>query len=341
MLSLQWPWLLVLLPLPALVYWLLPPVAKPEAALRIPYYRQLSHGGKVPGQVVRGRAPVFLLALIWILLLLAAARPVWLGEPQPLSSSGRDLMLAVDVSGSMETEDMVFDDTKLNRLQGIKIVMDGFIKRRPEDRLGLILFGSNAYVQAPLTFDHTTLRQFLLDAQIGFAGKETSVGDAIALSIKRLQKRPEQSRVLVLLTDGANTAGAFDPVEAAQVAAEQGVKIYTLGFGADEMIVRSFFGNRKVNPSADLDEASLQQIADITGGRYFRARNIEELIDIYALLDELEPSTQEAQQVRPQQALFFWPAGAALLLSLFWSLWRLLSNRKAATGAQQEVQNVR
>lgn len=339
MLSLQLPWLLLALPVPALVYWLLPPVARPEAALRIPYYQQLQRSQQAPGQVIQGRAPLILLIAIWLLLLLAAARPVWLGEPQPLAASGRDLMLAVDVSGSMETKDMVLNNTSLNRLQGIKIVMDGFITRRPQDRLGLILFGSNAYIQAPLTFDHATLGQFLNDSQIGFAGPETAIGDAIALGIKRLADRPQQSRVMVLLTDGANTAGAIDPLEAARVAAEQGVKIYTLGFGADEMIVRSFFGNRKVNPSADLDEATLQQIAESTGGRYFRARNIEELINIYSLLDELEPTEHDAQQVRPQQALFFWPAGLALLLSMGWAMVNLLSRRRRSNTSKSEVKH--
>ncbi|MBN3563300.1 vWA domain-containing protein [Aliamphritea spongicola] len=319
MFSFQLPWILLALPVPALIYWFMPPVARPEAALRVPYYQQLQNTQQAPGTVIRGRGPLILLVIIWLLLVIAAARPVWLGEPQPLAASGRDLMLAVDVSGSMETEDMVLNNTSLNRLQGIKIVMDGFISRRPQDRLGLILFGSNAYIQAPLTFDHDTLGQFLKDAQIGFAGPETAIGDAIALGIKRLADRPQQSRVMVLLTDGANTSGAIEPLEAARVAAEQGVKIYTLGFGADEMIVRSFFGNRKVNPSADLDETTLRTIAESTGGRYFRARNIEELTGIYALLDELEPSTKDAQQVRPQQALFYWPAGLALLLSMGWA----------------------
>lgn len=325
MLNFQWPWVFAALPLPALIYFFMPPVNQAEAALRVPFFSAIGHASGALKAHKRRIARILLLSLIWILLVFASARPQWLGEPMPLQANGRDLMLAVDISGSMQTEDMRLQDQMVNRLQGIKLVLDGFIQRRPQDRLGLILFGSNAYIQAPLTFDHDTLGQFLEDAQIGFAGQETAIGDAIGLAIKRMQERPEQSRVMVLLTDGANTAGAVDPLDAAKMAASQSIKIYTLGFGADEMIVKGFFGNRRVNPSQDLDEDSLKAIADVTGGRYFRARNIEELVQIYQLLDQLEPSAQEGQVAHPQKALFFWPLAAALLLSLIWAIVPLLT----------------
>ena len=257
---------------------------------------------------------------IWLLVLVAAAKPVWLGEPEPVKTSPRDLMLAVDISGSMNVKDMQLGDDMVNRLTGIKVVLDGFIKRRNQDRMGLILFADNAYIQTPLTLDHKTLAQFLQEAQIGFAGQNTAIGDAIGLALKRMQNKPEKSKVLVLLTDGANTAGSVTPLDAAKVAAEQGLKIYTLGFGADELIVDSFFGSRSVNPSADLDETTLSEIAELTGGKYFRARSINELVEIYQLLDDLEPQPLTGKVVVPQKSLFYWPLGMAIILSLLWFL---------------------
>ncbi|MFT6916574.1 MAG: Ca-activated chloride channel family protein [Motiliproteus sp.] len=344
MLTLDWPWLLLLLPSPWLLYRWLPAAAQTPAALRVPFFAQLQSGRPAPS--VSARLPrKILLWLIWCLLLLAAARPTWVGEPQPIALSGRDLLLAVDISGSMDTADMERDGTMVNRLVAVKAVLGDFIQRRPSDRLGLILFGSNAYMQTPLTFDHRSLDQLLQEAQIGFAGDQTAIGDAIGLGIKRLSNldlpgtqtvitagngtsdspanSPVNNRVLILLTDGANTAGQVDPLEAARMAAEQQIKIYTLGFGADEMQVRSLLGVRKVNPSADLDAASLQQIASTTGGEYFRARNIDELGQIYQLLDQLEPSPRAEQLIRPQQVFFHWPLGLALLLSLVIPLARL------------------
>ena len=342
MLTLDWPWLLLLLPLPWLVRRFSKPVEQQQAALQVPFYEQLTSSEAPPSGALVRPLNGALLWLIWLLLLSAAARPLWMGEPQPLAQSGRDLLLAVDISGSMKAEDMQLEDDLLNRLDAVKAVLQPFIERRSGDRLGLILFGSNAYMQTPLTFDHGSLNQQLQEAQIGFAGDKTAIGDAIGLAVKRL--RAEQSdppvpiksettnttqgpnavqaksghdqRVLILLTDGANTEGQVTPMEAAAKAAKQGIKIYTLGFGADEMQVRSLFGRRTVNPSADLDETTLTEIASTTGGRYFRARNIDQLQQIYQLLDQLEPSQQAEQMIQPQQALFHWPLALALLLSL-------------------------
>lgn len=286
MLTLDWPWLLLLLPLPWLVTRYMPPVARQEAALRVPFYQWA--GGSVSQDKVRhsrGYAARITLWLLWLAVLLSAARPLWVGPPQPQTLSGRDLLLAVDISGSMGTQDMVLDDAAVDRLTVVKQVLADFIARRPGDRLGLILFGSQAYVQVPLTFDHHALSQLLREAQIGFAGKNTAIGDAIGLSIKKLQDRPQQSRVLILLTDGANTGGSVEPLDAASMAAEENIRTYTLGVGAEEMLVGGLFGARRVNPSADLDEETLKTIANTTGGRYFRARNTQELQQIYLILD--------------------------------------------------------
>jgi Ca-activated chloride channel family protein len=210
---------------------------------------------------------------------------------------------------------MAINGRLINRLQAVKVVLTDFITQRKGDRLGLILFGSKAYIQTPLTFDLTTLEQLLNEAVLGLAGKQTAIGDAIGLGVKRLQSLPESNRVLILLTDGQNTAGEIEPLQAAKLAAQAGVKIYTIGIGADELIKQGFFGPRRVNPSRDLDEPTLIEIATSTGGEYFRARNLAELDQIYALLDDLEEIEVQQQMIRPEKSLFHYPIALELLLA--------------------------
>jgi len=324
MFEFTWPWIFALLPLPLLVFWWITPVVQQEAALRVPFYRLLA-GMEVGGRRRDGKQWLqrLLLILVWLCCVAAAARPQWVGEPVQLPATGRDLLLAVDISGSMETPDMVLQNRNLQRVDVVKYVVGDFVSRRQNDRLGLILFGSNAYLQAPLTFDRNTVQTLLQEAQLGFAGQQTAIGDAIGLAIKRLRDRPESSRVLILLTDGANTAGEVEPRQAADLAKLAGVKIYTVGVGADEMIQQTIFGRRRVNPSADLDEATLQYIAQQTGGTYFRARNPEELVRIYAELDRLEPIEQDDEVFRPVNALYHWFLAVALLASFILALARL------------------
>lgn len=317
----EWPFVFALAPLPLLVRWLLPKAAQRRAALLVP---APMHRAAASSQAQQADAPVrakhLVLWALWLCLLSAAAGPRWQGEPIELPSSGRDLLLAVDISGSMKTPDMVYQDQQINRLQAVKGVVQEFVARRTGDRLGLILFGTQAYLQAPLTFDRTTVNQLLQEAQLGFAGENTAIGDAIGLAVKRLRARPEASRVMILLTDGANTAGNVSPRQAAELAAAANVKIYTIGLGAEQLQVPGLlgtqFGARTVNPSLDLDEATLTHIATLTGGQYFRARNPDELQDIYRLLDQLEPSAQDGEVFRPQRSLFHWPLAAAFALSL-------------------------
>ncbi|HED39004.1 MAG TPA: VWA domain-containing protein [Chromatiales bacterium] len=322
-LQFEWPWLLWLMPLPLLVRWLLPAVASDnEAVLRVPFLNDFKTAATTRSNTLAGaRWALWLALLAWVLLVIATARPQWQGDAVELPVSGRDLMLAVDLSGSMEVEDFEWQGRMVNRLVATQLVAGEFIERRVGDRLGLILFGQQAYLQTPLTFDRTTVRTLLDEAVIGLAGQATAIGDAIGLAVKRLRENSSASRVLILLTDGANTAGEIEPLKAAELAASEGLKIYTIGIGADEMMVRSLFGSRKVNPSADLDEATLTAIATTTGGRYFRARDLMQLEEIYQLLDELEPVAQEKQFFRPRHALYPWPlAGAMLIASLL--LWR-------------------
>ncbi|MEO5334202.1 MAG: VWA domain-containing protein [Magnetococcus sp. YQC-5] len=306
-----------MLPVPWFVRrWFAPLPGTDTHALEIPFL------GDFDGSITQHIAPkrsnrwvLFTAFLAWFLLVLAAARPMWLGEPTDLPASGRDLMLAVDLSGSMQTKDFKINDQPIDRLTIAKQVAADFIRRRVGDRTGLILFGVQAYLQAPLTLDRETTAHLLEEAVIGLAGKETAIGDAIGLAVKKIRESPKNSRALILLTDGANNAGVVPPTKAAQLAATEGIKIYAIGVGADEMMIRTLFGTKRVNPSEDLDEKALTEIASITHGRYFRAKDTTQLEEIYRLLDELEPVTREMQTYRPTRALFFWPLTLALLLA--------------------------
>jgi len=325
MIHFYWPWVLLALPLPLLVRWLIAAQTPVEqAALKVPFLDDFGndHLKKVSQNQ---RWPLLVAIIAWFLLIIAGCRPQWLGEPIEQAISGRDLMLAVDVSGSMDEQDFVTGNHRVDRLTATKQVASAFINRRVGDRVGLILFGTTAYLQVPLTFDRKTVITLLNEAFIGITDDEpaTSIGDAIGLAVKRLKNERDNSRVLILLTDGANTAGEVTPLKAAELAAENHLKIYTMGIGADEMIVRGFFGSQRVNPSRDLDEKTLKAIAKTTGGRYFRARNTQELEKIYQLLDELEPVEKDKQFFRPKTELYYWPLAIALLLAAAVALSRM------------------
>jgi Ca-activated chloride channel family protein len=236
----------------------------------------------------------------------------------------------------MRTEYMILNNVQTNRLTVVQTVAGDFIERRLNDRVGLILFGSRAFLQTPLTFDRTTVKTLLDEAEIGLAGKETAIGDAIGLAVKRLREQPaEGSRVLILLTDGANNAGEIEPERETSLAVQQGIRIYTIGVGADEMVVSGSFGSNRVNPSADLDENMLRNIAAQTGGRYFRARDSAGLATIYALLDELEPVEVDEEVYRPVRELYDWPLAAALSLTLLLGLAACPWNWRSKSGLSQ------
>ncbi len=317
MIEFEWFWLLLCLPLPWLIQRWWPPTTQPGggASLRTPFLAELEPLLPLTGTTQHPRTLPLIPLLAWCLLVVAVARPLWLGEPVEQGRTGRDLLLAVDLSGSMEIEDFLVEGQTVNRLIATQQVAGRFIERRSGDRVGLILFGDKAYLQAPLTFDRTTVKTLLDEAAIGLAGDKTAIGDAIGLAIKRLHSNPEGQRVLILLTDGANTAGEVQPLQAAELAAHEGLKIYTIGVGADEWVVQNFFGRRKINPSKDLDETTMRSIAEKTGGRYFRARDTEALEDIYRLLDQLEPVERDSHPYRPRTELYIWPLGIALLLA--------------------------
>ncbi len=329
--TLAWPWVLVALPAPWLVRrFLRPDSAERDAALAVPTGSDLGLLTAAGTRASDVRLRLAALWLVWTLLVIAASRPEFVGDPVALPTTGRDLLLAVDLSGSMEEQDFELNGQWVNRLKAIKVVADDFIKRRTGDRVGLILFGREAYLQTPLTFDRKTVRTLLDEAAIGLAGKETAIGDAIGLAIRTFDDASVKKgrRVLVLLTDGANTAGEVDPLKAAELAAQRGMIIYTVGIGADALTVRSLFGLRQINPSADLDEKALTSIASMTGGHYFRARDTRELEQIYGEIDKLEPVKSDESGYRPVQELFFWPLAAAVALAAATALLEAAGTRR-------------
>jgi Ca-activated chloride channel family protein len=318
MIHFEWPWMLLLLPLPWLLARWLPPARPQGAALFLPFADTVA-AASAPEARSLSRPRKILVALIWLLLMLAAVRPQWLGDPLPVPTTGRRLLLAVDVSGSMSTQDMAGNAT---RLQVVQKVAGDFIRRRHGDQVGLILFGTQPYIQAPLTPDLETVDKFLNEAIVGMAGQQTAIGDAIGLAIKRLHNtngtgEHNGDMVLILLTDGSSNAGLMPPAEAAKMAASAGLRIYTIGVGSNGQT--GFFG---MNVGSDLDEATLKRIAKTTGGEYFRATDVKKLEKVYARIDELEPSDARQQWYRPRDEWFFWPLALALLFSLPAVIWR-------------------
>ena len=331
MMSFLWPWALLIMPLPFLLRVLLP-LAKQgnNAALQVPHLSdyQISENNSYVNK--NSRWPLLLYTLAWICLVIAAGRPQWTGDAIEIPVSGRDLMLAIDISKSMD-HPIRHNLRSVSRITATKAVASAFIEKRVGDRIGLILFGDQAYVQAPLTFDRTTVNILLQEAFTGLAGQATAIGDAIGLAVKRLtkqrlikqqdkkqhkkksalsskntQKNIGDERVLILLTDGVSNRGEITPLKAAELAAKKGLKIHTIGIG-----------NRGTR---ELDEITLRKISKITGGQYFRAYNTADLQEIYGLLDELEPIEKDVKSYRPIKALFYIPLAASLVFATLLAL---------------------
>lgn len=312
MLEFGYPWLALLLVLPLLLR--IKRRTGSDVSLTLPALAKLASTSNTPKSDYFSTNAV-LAALIWLLLVLAAIQPRFIGEPVTLPQQGRDLMLALDLSGSMEIADMQYQGHSVMRLDAVKAVVSDFIKRRQGDRIGLILFADAAYQQTPLTFDLITVQKMLDDSVLRLIGNRTAIGEAIGLAVKRLNTYDSSNKVLILLSDGANTAGNIQPLEALQLAKAASVKIHTIGVGAEQMIQQGLLGRRMVNPSQDLDEALLTRLAEETGGSYFRARDMNELNQIYQLIDKLEPIERDNVTYRPQRSLLHWPLALAFLLS--------------------------
>jgi Ca-activated chloride channel family protein len=307
-----WPWLLLAIPLPLLARVLMPARANPQPALRVPWgerLRRVASGGVLE---VGSRGFPWMAMLAWCLLCVAAARPQQLGPPIAPPQVGRDMMLAVDLSASMGEEDMELGGRLVDRLTAAKAVLADFLDRRVGDRIGLVVFGDRAFALTPLTLDRDSVRQQLDASVVGLAGRATALGDAIALSTKRLQQQRTEQRVLIVLTDGVNTAGVLEPAKAAQIARDAGVRIHAIAFGGEGGGALSLFGLRLPAGGDEVDEAGLQKIAQLTGGRFFRARDTEALAGIYAEIDALEPVQRQGQAVRPKIERYPWPLGLAL-----------------------------
>lgn len=320
----QWLWVFLLFPLPLLLRLITPPApAENTSTLRVPFFQGIQSKlsrNKPSRSILR-----FILAIIaWCFLLIAAARPQLIGETINLPITGRSLMMAVDISGSMKTQDMVMSNRRVNRLTAVKAVAGNFITKREGDRIGLILFASRAYLQTPLTFDRKTVKILLSEAAIGLAGMDTALGDSIGLAVKRLRKEPEENRILILLTDGTNTAGNVEPLKAADLAAQEKIKIYAIGVGSEGGVIRTPFGLQRSRGN-DLDEETLKAIAKKTGGRYFRARDVESLQSIYTELDKIEPISKDDLSYRPVKEMFHFPLTIALILSVLAALLTLFS----------------
>jgi Ca-activated chloride channel family protein len=312
MINIAWPLMALFLPLSWLLRRFMPEAKLQGSALFLPFAASVSME-RAPVLQVNSRKRSLLFALVWLLLVAAAMRPQWLDDPLPVPTTGRRLLLAVDVSGSMATPDMAGNASRLTVVQ--KVAGD-FIQKRKGDQVGLILFGTQPYLQAPLTADLETVSQFLRETVVGVAGPQTAIGDAIGLALKRLQSDQDDAKkkgemVLVLLTDGGNNAGLMEPLAAAKMAANSGLRIYTIGVGAAAQ--QGIFGS---SGNMDLDEGTLKSIAKITNGEYFRATDASALQNVYARIDKLEPSAGREQWYRPHSEWFIWPLAFALLLSI-------------------------
>lgn len=323
-----WPWMLTLLPAPWLVQRFAPASRRRSGALRVPY---AGLGALSQASSATRTAAPWWLWLAWCLLCVAAARPLQWGEIEQPPRSARDLMLAVDLSGSMSEEDMVIGRRSVDRLTAAKAVIADFLERRAGDRIGLIVFGQRAYAMTPMTFDRTSVRQQLDATVVGLVGRETAIGDAVGLAVKRLQDAPRGQRLLILLTDGVSNAGALTPDKAAELARDAGVRVHTIAFGSEAGA--GLFGFQMPSSEPAIDEAALQRIADTTGGRAFRARDTGELAGIYDEIDRLEPVAQAGPALRPRIERYPLPLAAACIVLLLAILQRTWPRRRREAAA--------
>ncbi|MFG6081097.1 VWA domain-containing protein [Paracoccus litorisediminis] len=323
MISLGFPWALLALPLPVLVWWLIPPHKEQVPALRFPFFRRIvdaAGSDAASGAVVMRRSVLQMIAaaLVWVLVILAMARPERVGAPIEQTRAARDVVLAIDISGSMDARDFHTPDGSVEqRLQGVREVVDGFIAGRDGDRMALIVFGSRAYVQAPLTEDLQTIRDLLAQTQVGMAGPHTALGDSIGLAIRTFEASDIQQRLLILLSDGTDTVSRMSPVNAAEIARDRSIEIYTIGVG-----------DPKATGEDKVDLKTLQDIASRTGGQYFFAEDGAGLRDVYKRIDELAPRQTEALSYRPRQALAWLPLLLATLIGLTMTGWLALMTRR-------------
>jgi len=322
-----WPWLGLLLPLPFLLPWLWPdrrqraeePLEGQRVTLLHPHLDELrgAYQARRPRRQLAGWLHKLLLYLLWAALVVALMRPQWLVPHTEVSTPGYDIMVAVDASHSMDALDFTSAGSQVSRMQVVKGVMGRFVDARAGDRVGLIIFGTGAYVLSPLTIDRNAVHQLLESVVPSIAGGSTALGDAVALGVKKLRVRPPGSRVMILIADGDNTAGNFQPIEAANLARMAGIRIYVIGVGSkQERIPILHQGKIEYWDDLTMDEETLQRIADITGGAYFRATDTRALEEISVRIGDLEKTETETRTAFLPEPLYRWPLGVALLALL-------------------------
>jgi len=322
MFELTYPWALLLLALPLLMR-LVPTYKERRDAVKVPFFDklvELSEERPETGARVlpRDRAQTFLVALTWLCLTLAAAKPQWIGPPIEQQKSGRDLMVAVDLSGSMESTDFTLPSgKKVDRLTAVKQVLDELATEREADRLGLIVFGAAPYLQSPFTDDHEVWRQMLAETDIGMAGPSTVFGDAIGLSIKLFKESDTDNRVLIILTDGNDTGSTVPPVDAAKVAAAHDIRIYTIAIGDPTSVGED---------ALDID--TIRRVSELTGGQTFVALDREQLRQAYITVGELEPELYETTSFRPRRSLHWVPVALVAVLYLLYHGYQMLATRR-------------
>lgn len=339
MYAFEYRWLLALLPLPLLVWLVFPSYKEEQSSVRIPFFRLITAatglkpaaGAIVPrtNWLQKAIAP-----LCWGLTVVALARPVFIEPPIQRIQLARDLMLALDISQSMETPDFVSPEGKrITRIDAVKQVVDGFIERRTGDRIGLIVFGAAAYPQVPFTLDHATCRALLKETQAGMAGPQTMVGDAIGLAIKEFQNSEAQERVLILLTDGNDRGSRMPPAKAAEIAKDNRVKIHTIAIG-----------NPKATGEDKVDVGLMRTISGTTGGQFFLGQDQQQLAEVYATLDRITPKNYKTQSYRPKRQLFMYPLAAGILLLIgyqlvmfIWTGILALTARRSSIRSQNEA----
>ena len=312
-----WPEMIALVALPIVVRWLLPSVKQGKTsgvgggALRVPFFTEMAVFG---AQVIPGsnRVSKWLLSLMWLCFVLAMMRPTIYDRATELPREARNIMLAVDVSESMAQQDFDVAGRPVSRLAMVRDVVGDFIQKREGDRIGLVVFGSEAHLLAPLSRDRKALASLFADVGIGVAGGQTAIGDALAQAVRGTDAVPADKKVIILLSDGYNNAGVIPVQQAVELAQKQNIKVYTVGVGSDAKTIGNFFGAFQVG-GADLDEALLTQIADKTGGRYFRAKSAADLQAIYEAVDTLETTDDGVEQIQPRTELFWLPLLAGMV----------------------------
>lgn len=321
MIIFEYPRIFWLLLLPLIVFFLFPRAKRTaEDSLKVPFLndiRFIQSESNATGYFILKKPLLSSLRLLylfslWLLLVVALARPQEVGEPYRLNSENRDIMLVIDISTSMLQPDLSTKTQRIDRLTAVKAVVNAFIQKRIDDRIGLILFGTRAYLQAPLTFDKQAISEILLNTDAGMAGNSTAIGDALGLALKNLrEEKDKKNKVIILLTDGENNDGSLSMAQAINLAEKEGIKIYTVGVGADSSFLSSLFS---INNN-ELDEKSLKELAARTKGNYFRARNLTSLADIYNQIDRLEPARSDGNIVQEKKDLFYFPLTLALILA--------------------------